>query len=159
MKKDKTRTPWEAVLERRKANIGFVTRTDAFENPTDGMKAQALAIETKKWQETIGKKPFHLGNEYSVPKGHGINLLRTREPGGKLDGPEYDMAIGAYITTPMDHYDILKAQGIDVSRYENPPNIFHKIYDWIKCKFEDNYERGPRLTKEFLENFSVKEKK
>jgi hypothetical protein len=156
-------TPWANILARRKANIGFITRLQAFDEPTPEMKASALALEINKWQETIGKRPYSVSAEYKTPLGPGINLKRTREPGGRLDGPEYQSALHMYVVTPMDHFDILKSQGIDVSRYEKHPNIFQrafdKIYDWFKLRKDPDYIRLPRLSKEFIETFKIKEKK
>jgi hypothetical protein len=179
---------WELWLERRKKNIGYITRTDAFAEPTEAQKTAALKIEAKNWDETRtswadqrpgmtcdgrmrtfcgpatkGKTTFTIGEEYSIPLGHGINLLRTREPDGRLDGPEYTSAFNAYIVTPMDPHGILKAQGIDVSRYEKKPTIFHKLLwklqDWWNRKNEDYGPNRTRLTKEFIDSMTFKEKK
>lgn len=159
-------TPWQAILDRRKANIGFATKVGGLRPPTPAEKNIALSIEMAAWQLSQSKKTWHLnGSEYSTPIGPGINLLRTREPGGKLNGPEYNKAIDAYVHTPMDHHGILKAQGIDVSRWEIKQTIFHKIIykliDWYRLKKNDEYEppNRTRLTEEFIEMFSIKEKK
>lgn len=154
------KNPWVIAIERRNANIGFLTRAGGLNPPTEAQIAASKAIEINAWQRTKGAVPYKISDEYKIPKGHGINLLRTREPGGKLDGPERNGSIVAYITTPMDHFDILKSQGIDVSKYAKPPNIFMKIIDWFKRKYRDSeYERGPRLTKEFIDSMTFKEKK
>lgn len=163
------KTAWQEIIERRNKNIGFITRTGAFSEPNEAQKAAALAIETQNWSETRtswsphkwapaapGKKTWTTGPEYTTPVGHGINLKRTREPGGKLNGPEYQSAMHAYVVTPMDHYGILKAQGVDVSRYERK-SLFKKIYDWFKRKIDNEYKPQPWLTKEFIEQFKIKE--
>lgn len=163
------KTAWEEVIQRRKENIGFLTRTGAFCEPTEAEKAAALSIELNNWSETRsswaptkgalpspGKKTWTTSFEYTTPLGAGINLKRTREPGGKLDGPEYYSAMHVYVVTPMDHYGILKAQGIDVSKYEKMP-FLQKIYNWFRKKINDEYEPKPWLTKEFIEQFKIKE--
>ena len=159
-------TPWEEVLERRKKNIGILGRYYDFKPLTEAQKAAALAIEIKSWQESKGTrlKGWKVSDAYSIPKGPGINLLRTREPGGKLDGPEYNGAIVAYVNTPMDHHGILKAQGIDVRQWERKPTIFHKLWwkfqDWLHRNDEEwNPPNRTRLTSEFIKMFSIKEKK
>jgi hypothetical protein len=152
-------TRWEQWIKRRSDNIGFITRAGGFKPPTEAEIAAAKAIEINAWQRTKGEIPYHVSASYALPKGHGINLLRTREPGGKLDGPEYTKSVESYILTPIDHHGILKAHGIDVSRYERPPNIFMRIIDWFKKKKDPDYERGPRLTAEFIDSMTSKEKK
>lgn len=158
-------TPWVQWIEKRNKNIGFASKVGAFKPPTPAEKAAALSIETVAWQLSQGKRTFTASEEYRIPVGHGINLLRTREPGGRLDGPEYKSALESYVTTPMDHHDILKAQGIDVTRYEILPNIFqklvYKMIDWFMHFQNDEYESPDRtrLTPEFIETFSLKEKK
>lgn len=159
------KTPWEKKKEKANAPLGFITRLNAFRDPTPGEIARAIAVETDSWQKTKGTRPYLVSAEYKTPLGHGINLKRTREPGGRLDGPEYDKAIYSYVDTPMDHYDILKEQGIDVSKYENPYNFFQKsffkIKDWYKSKIDPDYEPPIRLrlTKDFIKTFGIKEKK
>ncbi len=78
----------------------------------------ALRQEINSWQESIGKKPFHLGAEYSTPKGHGVNLLRDREPEEPIKMPRRLKAIQAYVETPMDEKGILATQGIDVDSFK-----------------------------------------
>ena len=53
--KKEEKSDWEKKLEPRKANIGFLTRSDAFAEPTPAQRAAALAHETKSWQASIGK--------------------------------------------------------------------------------------------------------
>jgi len=91
---------WEKFLERRKKNLGFVTRLGAFHNPTEAEKAAALEIEINSWQATKGTRPFTVSAEYSNPLGHGINLKATRDVGEKAEHREE--AIKAYINTDMD---------------------------------------------------------
>jgi hypothetical protein len=108
---------WEKFLERRKANIGFITRGKAFRDPSDGEKAAALAHETKMWQESQGKLNYKISAPYNIAKGKGINLLATREFEEPIKGPERERAIDAYMNTPMDPKGILKSIGIDVEPY------------------------------------------
>lgn len=157
---------WTTLIRKRKENIGFVSKLGAFKEITEEEKALSLAIEIQSWQASKGTRlpGWKVSESYFDPKGHGINLLRTREPGGKLDGPEWDGAIIAYIQTPMDHYGILKAQGIDVSRYEIKPTIFRKIFCWFQDWLHRNdkeYEppNRTRLTQEFINQMTFKEKK
>lgn len=163
------KTPWIEILERRKANIGFASKVGGLKPPTPAEKAAALSIEMASWQLSQSKKTWTVSSEYSFPLGTGINLKRTREPGGKMDGPEYNNAIHAYVVTPMDHYDILKAQGIDVSRWEQKSGFFQKLFGKINDLFMRQYNTKTeeprfmieriRLTDEFIEMFGIKEKK
>jgi hypothetical protein len=124
-------TEWEKFLERRKKNIGFISKTDAFSEPHPAIKAAALAIEIEKWQNTIGKKPFHVGREYYISKGAGINLLQTRESGYPLKEIK-DNAIKAYIETPMDQEGILVSLGIDIDKYKwREIGFFKAILNWL----------------------------
>jgi hypothetical protein len=158
---------WEYWIQRRKENIGYVSKLGAFKPLTEAEKAASLAIEIQSWQASKGTRldGWHTSSSYSAPLGTGINLKRTREPGGRLDGPEYNKAIDVYVTTPMDHYGILKAQGIDVSKWTKKPTVFHKLFwkiqDWY-CSRKDEYYESPdriRLRKEFIKMFTIKEKK
>jgi hypothetical protein len=165
-------TPWEQILERRKKNIGLIGKYYTFKPPTEAEKAVALAREIESWQASKGIRlpGWKVSESYSIPKGAGINLLRTREPGGKPDNTDCSMyshwfkAVDAYVHTPMDHFGILKAQGIDVSRWERKPTIFHKLFwkfqNWIH---REDYDWEPpnrtRLTKEFIKMFTIKENK
>lgn len=159
-------TPWIEIIRRRKENIGFVGKLGAFKPATEAEKAIALAREIQSWQASKGTRleGWKVSESYSIPKGSGINLLRTREPGGRLDGPEWNGAIVAYVDTPMDHHGILKAQGIDVGKWEKKPTIFHKLFwkiqDWFH-RYDDEYEppNRIRLSKEFIKMFTIKEKK
>ena len=160
-------TNWERWIERRKQNIGLVRKYYKFTPPTEAEKAASLAIEIQSWQASKGTRleGWKVSDSYSDPKGHGINLLRTREPEGKLDGPEYTKAINAYITTPMDHHNILKSQGIDVSIWEEKPSIFSKMFwkawDYLMKQTDPEYEYPDRtrLTEEFIDMMTFKEKK
>jgi hypothetical protein len=105
-------TDWEKFLERRSKNIGFISKLNAFREPTSLEKAEALEIETKRWQETIGKRPFHLGTEYSISRGYEYDI---NNPDNFV---KKDAAIKAYVNTPMDPNGILASQEIDVERYK-----------------------------------------
>lgn len=123
---------WEKFLERRKANIGFSTRGKAFRAPTEGEKAQAMAIEIKSWQESQGKKNYTVSLEYKISKGMGFNLLTDRELGVAFKGENVSRAIDAYINTPMDKEGILKSQGIDTQRFKwREIGIFRALWSWI----------------------------
>ena len=111
-------TDWEKFLERRKANIGFITRGKAFREPTPKEMASALQTEINSWQETKGKLNYKLSQPYSIAKGKGINLLATRECFEPIKGIERERAIDAYMKTPMDQKGILKELGIDVEVYK-----------------------------------------
>lgn len=99
------KSDWEKKIEKRTANLGFISRINAFREPSDAEKASALAIETKSWQETKGKKPYTLGMDYSTSVyksiGHyGQNIKATRADGQKAEHRKE--AIEAYIETPID---------------------------------------------------------
>jgi hypothetical protein len=118
-------TDWEKFLERRKANIGFITRGKAFRESTEYEKAEALARETKVWQESIGKRPFHIGMEYSISRGYEYDI----EP---LNFIKRDNAIKAYVETPMDKNGVFLSQGIDVEKYKwKEVGIFRAFFNWI----------------------------
>lgn len=117
------KTPWEKIKEKRSANIGFVSRLNAFKEPTPAEKATAMATEINSWQATIKTTPYHLSAEYSIPKGHGFNLLQDTT----MQSERIAEAEVVYLTTPMDQNDELKDLGIDVSPYENPPTRLQKI--------------------------------
>src|ERR1700743_3204568 len=108
---------WDKLIERKKANIGFITRGKAFREPTAGEMKSALSIEIESWQKSKGKLNYKLSAPYSVAKGKGINLLATREFEEPIKGPELQRAIEAYINTPMDEKGTLKSLGIDVEPY------------------------------------------
>lgn len=160
-------TDWQRWIERRNKNIGLIGRYYKFQPPTEAEKAIALAREIESWQASKGTRleGWKVSESYSTPKGAGINLLRTREPGGKLDGPEYTGALNAYRTTPMDHHDILKSQGIDVSKWEKKQSIFSKMFwkawDYFMKQDDPDYEppNRTRLTEEFIDMMTFKEKK
>lgn len=103
-------TDWEKFLERRKANIGFITRGRAFRELTEFEKHEAMMKEIESWQASIGKKSFHVGAEYSISKGYEHNL--------HPDLFKREQAIKTYIETPMDKDGILISEGIDVERYK-----------------------------------------
>ena len=123
---------WEKFLERRKANIGFITRGKAFRNPTSAEMDIALIAEIKSWQETKGKLNYKISKPYSIPKGKGINLLATRECEEPIKGIEREKAIEAYINTPMDQKGILKELGYDIEVYKwKEVGIFKALFNWI----------------------------
>lgn len=136
-------TDWEKFLERKKANIGFITRGKAFRDPTPAEMATAVQLEIKSWQDTKGKTPYKIGQEYITPVGHGINLLRTREFEEPINGLEREKSIKAYIETPMDKDGILAKQNIDVSIYNwREVGIIKALIAWIfgrkvRRKFEN----------------------
>lgn len=105
-------TDWEKFLERRKANIGFITRGRAFREPTRAELHEALIKETVSWQSTIGKKTFSSSEEYRASRADIQPPLFTISPVRRQN------AIEAYIETPMDPEGVLKSQSIDVGRYE-----------------------------------------
>ncbi len=141
---DKPKTDWEKYLERKKANIGFITRGKAFREPSPGEMAQALGLEIESWQKSKGTKNYKIGNEYKIPnrtgwpwnshlyKGAGINLRATRNFEEPLTGPEVAKAIEAYVNTPMDKDGILKSQGIDVEPYRwREIGLIRAVWSWI----------------------------
>lgn len=123
---------WDKFLERRKANIGFITRGKAFRDPTPGEMQSALAHEIESWQESQGKLNYKISEPYKTSKGKGINLIATREFGDLIKGPERDAAINAYINTHMDKEGILKSVGIDVEPYKwHEIGLFKALWNWI----------------------------
>jgi hypothetical protein len=123
---------WEKFLERKKANIGFITRGKAFREPTPGEMAQAVGIEIESWQKSKGKKNYKVSDEYKFPKGYGINLKATRSFEEPLTGPEVARAIDAYVNTPMDQEGILQSQGVDLERYKwREIGMFKALWSWI----------------------------
>lgn len=115
---------WEKFLERRKANIGFITRGKAFREPTKFEMNQALNKEIQSWQDDIGKRPFHVGTEYSLSRGYEYDI--------NPDNMRRDKAIEAYIKTPMDKNGILASEGVDVEVYKWEDISFLKaIFYWI----------------------------
>jgi hypothetical protein len=117
-------TDWEKFLERRKANIGFITRAKAFRNPSALEMNTALAIEIKSWQSSIGKKTFKVGPESPMSKMAFDIFMEDKEKKNK--------AIEAYIQTPIDKDGILESQGIDVDIYKwREVGIFRAFFNWI----------------------------
>lgn len=137
-------TEWEKFLERRKANIGFITRGKAFRDPSPAEKQSALVHEIKMWQESQGKLNYKISAPYSIAKGKGINLLASREFQEPIKGPEREAAINAYINTPMDEEGILKSVGIDTEPYRwHEIGIFKAIWSWltgrkVRRKYNEN---------------------
>lgn len=125
----KTKTDWDKKIEKRTANIGFISRSNAFKEPTPAEKAAALAIETKSWEETANsgwKAAWKVSAPYSTSRGAGVNLrIDTIENRKKL-AERRERAIQAYLKTPMDKNGVLKSLGIDVKPYENPPTFLEK---------------------------------
>lgn len=140
---NKEKTPWEKKLEKSRTNIGFLTKAGGFKDPTPSEIASALSIETKSWQATRGKRPYRVSEPYSTPKGHGVNLLATRESGEPVRGPERQKAVDAYIHIPMDPDGILTSQKIDVEQYEKPKSIFRRIKDWFGKKQKIGHKKAP----------------
>lgn len=100
------KNPWQKKIEKRTENIGFLSRTNAFREPTPFEKAQALAIETNSWQESRGVKPYTVSAEYFIPRASMQTIITP--------GPFHaDLAVKAYMETKMD-----AGPNIDVSQYE-----------------------------------------
>lgn len=119
-------TEWEKFLERKKANIGFITRGKAFREPTDAEIARAIMIEVKSWQQSRGKKTFTKSEEYKVPR---------KSIESESDAYRRAEAIIAYCDTPIDAEGILKAQGIDVEPYQwKEIGLFKALWYWITGK-------------------------
>lgn len=126
---------WEKFLEKRKANIGFITRGRAFRDPTPAEMSVAIQTEIKSWQSTIGKSPYKLSAAYSISKGSGVNLLRTRECEEPIKGIEREKAIDSYIKTPMDEKGILREEGIDLEQFKwKEIGIIKAFFSWITGK-------------------------
>jgi hypothetical protein len=75
-----SKTQWELTKERRTANIGYVSKLNAFRDPTPAEQYVALVKEIESWQSTKGTKSYKIGPAYSIPQGHGINLLQDKKP-------------------------------------------------------------------------------
>lgn len=95
---------WEKWLKRKKDGLGFMTRLNAWGEPTEAEKAAALAIETNSWKESKGKK-IKQSAVYSIPiyrsiSDYGQNIHATRIDGQPTE--RRDEAIKAYIETPID---------------------------------------------------------
>lgn len=116
-------SPWEVKKAKRSANIGFISKLNAFKDPTPAEKASALATEINSWQASIKKTPYSISAEYSMPQGQGFNLKQDTH----LQLERMEEAKIAYLTTPMDDGGILKAQGINVTPYENPPTKWQML--------------------------------
>lgn len=119
-------TPWQAFIERRNKNIGFITKASGFGEPIHADKAAALAIETQSWQDSIGKKPFHISDEYKIPLGHGTNL--------KMTEPRIKEAIDAFMNTPMTLVGRYENANMDLTPYINPETFwddFKKVFKLI----------------------------
>lgn len=122
------KTDWDKLKEKKTSNIGFISRSNAFREPTEAERARAVMIETQSWQEGRGKKPYTVSAEYSVAKGAGINLKgdtqfdEARKNSFKLD------AIDAYINTPMG-IEFKKEEKITTGR---EPGWFEEfIVNWM----------------------------
>lgn len=92
------KTPWEKYKEKRTANIGYVSKLNAFRDPTPSEQYVALIKEIESWQSTKGTTPYKVGAAYSTSKGHNINLLQDKKP--------FDLAMKrakiAYMETKME---------------------------------------------------------
>lgn len=118
-------TEWEKFLNRRNANIGFRTRTNALREPTAEEKELALALESKSWQESIGKKSFKVSEEYLISKGIIPNLDEELKEANRL------RAIMAFVDTPMELVGKFKDRPVDLSIYTKPRGKIRKFIDWI----------------------------
>ncbi len=113
------KTDWEKYLDRRTKNLGFMSRLGAFRDPTPAEIQRAILIETKAWQESKGKKTYSTSAEYAVsrknekPTLNHIDLINIKRK---------HPAVQAYVNTLMDPENILRMQGIDVERFEQPPS-------------------------------------
>ena len=145
------KTDWEKKLEKATKNIGFITRSNAFSEPTAAEKARALAIETESWQRTQKsgwKSSWKVSAPYAVAKGAGTNLRATRRCGEPLGKNRRDRAITAFVNTPMDKDGVLKSLGINVKQYEKPKTLFGKIYDWFKRVI---FKKKKQLTRSYMQ--------
>lgn len=123
--------PWKKLLEKRTANIGFISRTNAFKDPSPAEIARAIMIETESWKNTKGQVTWTVSAPYSRPLGKGINLMRTREAEEPILGPIRQSALSAYVTTPMNVGS--PEIKIETQRPEygyKKVGIFQRIYDW-----------------------------
>lgn len=128
-------TDWEKFLDRRKANIGFITRGKAFRHPTDSEMRSALLTEINSWQESKGKINYKISAPYYIAKGHGVNLLADREFEQPIQGPRRESAVQAYIETPMDKDGVLAALGINTEVYKwKEIGILKAFFYWITGK-------------------------
>lgn len=113
---------WQKKIEKRTDNIGFISRLNAFREPTQAEKAAALIKEIESWQSTRGVKPYSISAEYSIPQGHGFNLKQDTQ---KPNNNHIKSAIEAYMHTPM-------GLEMDTSTYENPLTLLQRIIRQIK---------------------------
>lgn len=119
------KSDWDQKVERRTANIGFISRLNAFREPTEFEKAKALATEINSWQASKGTLGgWRTSAEYSIPIGHQV---KNNE---KWDN-RINMAKEAYVNTPMDKTGALRALGIDVDAYKPKP-FTQKLIEQIK---------------------------
>lgn len=128
------KTAWDKEIEKRTSNIGFISRSNAFREPTPSEKASALAAETISWQETIGKRPYRIIGEYNISKGFGINLKSTRQYHEILKIYNRSEAEKKYIETEMDE----NGRKI-LEKYVENKKIFKKAQD--QGKMEDLFVR------------------
>jgi hypothetical protein len=144
-------TKWEEFLDRRTKNIGFLSRGNAFREPTPAEKAAALAIEIESWQASIGKKTFTTGEEYSVSKSFPNGVKKEDIPSRGIYTDMRPKAIKAYIETPMD-----VGGAIDITQYISRPTLLQKIMNWFRRKYKSTASHGPRYW-EWLETKKDKE--
>lgn len=148
-----SKTPWQRFLDRKTQNIGFITKTGAFRDPTPAEKHAALLHEIGDWQASKGKRIYSISDEYSVPKGFGINL--------KEDPSDIEIrkakATKAYVETPMMLEGKFKDAPIDLSPYKM--NKLQKAWAWVKTLFhrEPDHQYRTRIREEVLRSFPVKE--
>lgn len=116
-------TDWDKFLERRKANIGFITRGKSFREPTKFEMHDALSKEIVSWQSSRGKKSFHLGAEYSISKGYECDI----DPDNFI---KRDKAVKAYIETPMEVVGKHTGMNIDYLKWTKV-GIVKAFFYWV----------------------------
>lgn len=136
----KQKTDWDKKIEKKDANLGFITKLDAF-YPSDTKKAIALEIEINSWQKSIGKKTYTVSGEYSVPKGHGFDLKVDYEESVEAS---FTLAKIAYVYTPMDPEHKLTGLAAQVVKeLTHPPSTWQKTKSWVLNKFRSRRIMGP----------------
>lgn len=94
-------TDWEKTKNRRTANIGFISRGNAFRDSTPAETARALMIEIESWQATKGNK-LKKTEEYSRSIGRPSCSLKEDKFSSILVTDQGKRAVKAYIETPID---------------------------------------------------------
>lgn len=119
------KSPWQQKIEKRTQNIGFLTRSGIFREPSEAEKAVALAVETKSWQEPKWKDHWKTSVEYSESKASKENLGTNLK--SAQDQIKIQKAIKAYRETPME--TIGKFTGVNIQPYKR--SSWEKFVDWI----------------------------